>query len=208
MDTLADHKEFIVRQKVEGIEVFTGFETSNRYTVSSGSGEPVLYAYEESNWLARQFLATHRPLTFHFIDNAKTPVLQAKRGFFWLFSHLHVTDSHGQPLGSLQRRFAILKRKFSVHDPSGKPIAEIVGPLMKPNTFIVSQHDREVARVTKKWSGVLREMATDADTFHVQREATTTDPKLWALVLAAAFAIDMDFFESKGNRRSSPTFGR
>ena len=58
----------------------------------------------------------------------------------------------------------------------------------------------EVARVTKQWGGIMREAFTDADTFRVQFHKESLDQQFRMLTLAAAFAIDLDFFESKGRR--------
>ena len=205
MVDLRKHQELVVRQEVEHLEVFTGLETSNRYSVMTPEGETLLYAYEESGFLGRQFLRNHRPLTLHVVDNESKPFLTATRGFFWFLSHLHVRDASDGPVGSLRRRFAVLKRTFSLEDPAGRPLAEVRGQLIRPNTFMVYKQGSEVARITKQWSGALREVFSDADTFHIQVDHSQVDQNLARLVLATAFAIDLDFFESGGG--SSFGFG-
>ena len=55
MIDLSQHPELYVRQEIEHLEVFTGFETSNRYSVRTPSGEQLLYAFEESGLLGRSF---------------------------------------------------------------------------------------------------------------------------------------------------------
>jgi uncharacterized protein YxjI len=197
MIDLTRHPEIVVRQQVEVLEVFTGFETANRYVVSTPEGEQLLYAYEESGWLSRQFLKTHRPLTLQVIDNERQTLLSASRSFFWFLSHLHVRDGVGRPVGSLRRQFAFLKRRFLLEDASGNPIAEVQGKLFRPNTFMFYVHGSEVARVTKQWGGIMREAFSDADTFKVQQDPGL-DQDLSLLVLATAFAVDLDFFESGG----------
>ena len=197
MTDLTPYQELVVRQQIERLEVFTGFETANRYTVSTPEGEPLLHAYEESGWMARQFLRSHRPLTLNIIDPGGQTVLSASRGFFWYLSHLHMQDGAGKPLGSLRRRLTFFNRKFSLEDSSGVSIAEVQGRLLRPNTFILNVGGTEVARVTKQWSGI-REAFTDADTFRVQQDTRGRDQDFSLLVLATAFAIDLDFFESGG----------
>ena len=194
---LTQYKELIVRQEVEHLEAFTGFETVNRYSINSPEGERLLYAYEESGWAARLFLKRHRPLTLHVIDKEQRPLLTASRSFFWFFSHLHVSGGEGQRLGSLRRRFAIITRKFDIEDSSGRGIAEVQGSLRRPNTFIIRRRGSEVARITKRWSGAMREMFSDADTFQIQQEGLGIGQDLSLLILATAFAIDLDLFESR-----------
>ena len=69
---------------------------------------------------------------------------------------------------------------------------------MKPNTFTIQRDGSEIARVTKRWSGVVREAFSDADTFQIQQDAPGITRDLSLLILATAFAIDFDFFESGG----------
>ena len=198
MVDLAQYQELIVRQQVEHLEVFTGIETANRYTVSTVEGEELLHAYEESGWLARLFLKTHRPLTLHIIDQEGQPVLSASRGFFWFLSHLHMQDGADRPIGSLRRRLTFLNRKFNLEDSSGATVAEVRGRLLRPNTFILYVDDTEVARITKQWGGLAKEAFSDADTFRVQQDTRGRDQDFSLLVLATAFAIDLDFFEKGG----------
>ena len=198
MVDLTQYPELIVRQEVEHLEAFTGFETENRYSINTPEGEQVMYAYEESGFLGRLLLRKHRPMTLHVLDDAGQPMLAASRSFFWFLSHLHVHDADGRPVGSLRRRFALLNRRFILEDPEGSPLAEIRGPLLRPNTFMIERQGAEIARVTKQWSGIGREMFTDADTFRVEMDSQAMDPEFAMLVLVSAFAIDLDFFESGG----------
>ena len=78
------------------------------------------------------------------------------------------------------------------------PIAEVEGPLFRPNTFMVRQQGEEIARITKQWSGLLREGFTDADAFRVEFFGQARDQNTCLLILATAFSIDLDFFESRG----------
>ena len=128
--------------------------------------------------------------------------MTAWRSFFWLFSHLHVVDANERPVGSLRRQFALLGRRFTIEDAQGEPIAEIRGRLLRPNTFMFYRDDQEVARVTKQWSGIMREALTDADTFLVQMDTRDLGQGFAMLVLASAFVIDLDFFENSGGHGS------
>ena len=209
MVDLTRYQELVVRQEVEPLEVFTGFETSNRYSVMTPQGDTLLYAYEESGWLGRQFLRTHRPLTLRGVDNERRPVFAASRAFFWFLSHLDVRDGDDRPLGSLHRRFSVLRRRFSLEDSGGRLIGEITGSPFRRNTFILERQGREMARITKQWSGILKEAFSDADTFRIQLQSPGLDQDAILLILAAAFAIDLDAFESGGRGGGfSMTMGR
>ena len=196
MVNIADHPELIVKQEVEHLEAFSGFETENQYSVMTPSREKLLHAAEESGFLGRLFLKSHRPLTLRVVDGQGQVAIEASRDFFWFFSHLHVRDGDGRNLGSLRRQFSIMVRRFTVEDADGRPVAEVRGPMLRPNTFTVYKQDTPIARITKRWSGLLKEAVTDADTFRLELLDRNMEPDSALIVLATAFAIDLDFFES------------
>ena len=192
---LTQHPELHVRQEIEHLEVLTGLESQNRYSVRTPGGEQLLYAFEESGMLGRNVLSSHRPLTIHVVDRDNANVITASRSFFWFLSHLHVSDGAGRHIGSMQRRFSFLTRKFDLMDATGSVVAEMRGPIFRPFTFMVYRQGQEIGRVTKQWSGLGREAFTDADTFKVEVDTSRTDQKFSMLMLAAAISIDLDFFE-------------
>ena len=196
MIDLTQHQELVVRQQVEHLEAFTGFETENRYEILTPDGQSLLYAYEESGGMARVFLKTHRPLDIQVIEPDGRPILSVSRDFFWFLSHLHVSDGSGNHIGTLNRQFAVLKRRFTMTDSNDRPFGQITGSLFRPYTFFVqNSNNREIGRITKQWSGLLREGLTDADTFQVQFSDAERSHEFRLLLLASAFAIDLDFFE-------------
>lgn len=196
MVDLTRHNELIIRQEREMIEVFTPFETSNRYSVRTPDGAQVLYAYEESGTMQRQFMGTHRPLSIHVVDDNGSAVMEASRDFFWLLSHLRIS-AEGRRIGELNRRMA-LGRKFDLADANDSNIAEISGSIFRPWTFVAKDaQGNEIARINKRWSGLGREMFTDADTFQIAFTDGSTGQDFRLLMLATAFSIDLDFFENK-----------
>ena len=186
----------MVRQEVEQVEAFTGFETANRYAVLTPEGSHLMYAYEDSGAMSRQFMGSHRPLSIHVVDSGGGQVMSASRSFFWFRSHLYVNDAGGMSIGSLHRRFAFISRRFSLTDESGIQIAQIKGSIFRPHTFIVEDGSgRETGRITKEWSGMGREVFTDADSFRVQFADPERSQSFRLLLLASAFAIDLEYFE-------------
>ena len=57
-----------------------------------------------------------------------------------------------------------------------------------------------VGRISKHWSGILKEILTDVDTFGIQFPLDL-DVKMKAVMLGACFLIDFMFFESGGGQR-------
>ena len=78
-------RKLIIQQEVETVEIFTGFEARNKYSINDEHGKRLLYAYEESDAVARQFFSKSRALKMNIIDSSKNPVLTIDRPFkFWL----------------------------------------------------------------------------------------------------------------------------
>ena len=195
-----------VRQQVEMLQVFTGLETENRYKVLDPEDNDILFAYEESGFFGRQFLGGHRPLTIKILDGQGTLQLIARRKFFWFFSHLEFLSPEGRALGRMQRRFKLIGRRFDLFDDQGG-VGTIEGPLLRPNTFWLRKDGVELAKITKMWSGIGRETLTVADNFRTEYIDASLSESLRWLVLGAAFAIDLDFFENRPRGGGFP-FGR
>jgi hypothetical protein len=54
----------------------------------------------------------------------------------------------------------------------------------------------EIGKITKKWSGLLKETFSDADNFGIQFPRNC-DVKLKAILMGALFLIDMLYFETR-----------
>ncbi len=185
----------MVKQQKEMLEIFTGFETKNRFKVTTPEDETVAFMFEESRWYLRMFLGNHRPLRLRILDGQGQAAATAQRRFFWFWSHLDVRDGHDQSLGFVQRHFSFLKRRYSLTGTDGELVGSVRGGLFKPNTFTVEHRGVDAARITKQWGGAIKEMFTKADRFQVEFLAPA-DERFRTLVLALAFALDLDYFES------------
>ena len=205
---LESYPSVTVRQQVEPLQVFTGLEAKNRYRILDPDGTDILFAYEDSGFIARQFLGNHRPLSIKVMDPQGRVQLTARRNFFWFLSHLELTGPGGAPAGRVDRRFKLVGRRFDLSDGQGDSL-EVYGPMLRPNTFWLRRNGEDVGKITKQWSGVGREMFTRADTFHVEfgppegggpsAQPPLSESMRWT-VLGAAIAIDLDFFEDRGRR--------
>lgn len=200
LPVLAHAPALVIRQQKEMLEVFTDFETKNRYAIELPDGQTALYAAEAGggawDFITRSFLKAKRPFTMQLRDAYGNVALELERPWNWFFSELHVRDGHGQRLGMIDQRFAFFARQFVILGPDNRELAELHGPFFRPWTFRVLQGGQEVGRISKKWSGLLREAFTDADTFGVEL-GPSMDPRLRPLVLAATFLIDFLYFEDR-----------
>lgn len=187
----------IVRQIVEMLEVFSGLETRNRYSVLDENRRQIYYAYEESSGAALFFLKNIRALKLHVIDNNKTEQLSIDKSFSFFFPYFIVKDADGSELATIRRRFAFLKNKFEWEYMGQKYIC--ISRLAHPWTFRIFLNGQQVAHILKKWSGIGREMFSDADTFEVDL-GSVGDKKMKSIILGLAFAIDLTVFENRKRR--------
>ena len=199
MERLSSISGLVVRQQKEWGEILTGFETKNRYAIFDVSGNRLYLAAEEAgSTLLRWFLKALRPFTISVLTIDGQIILRVVRPFRFYFHRAEVVDSRGQPLGVIERRFSVLRRIYSVHASSGQEVFQLFGPILRPWTFQIRSEGSEHGKITKKWSGLLKEGFTDADNFGVMFPVEW-DVKLKALFLGAVFLIDFVHFENKGN---------
>jgi len=204
--------QYFVRQKKEWTEIIVDFETKNQYTILDPEKNELGTISEVSSgiggFLKRNFFGSHRSLDIRVHDIDGSPVLRMARDFFFLFSSLDVTAEGGAKLGSVERRFGILYKKYDLHDEHGRCFAEIRSPRWRIWTFPV-KHRSGVgeAEISKKWGGALREIFADADTFRVAIEnGNWSTTERWVL-FAAAISIDFDFFENNQGSDGLLSFG-
>ena len=156
-----------------------------------------LAAEEDGSMLLRWFLKALRPFTISVLKEDGQVLLKVTRPFRFYFHRAEVVNSKGQTIGAIERRFALLRRIYSVMDRSGKEIFQLFGPILHPWTFQIKKDETACGKITKKWSGLLKEGFTDADNFGVAFPAQW-DVKWKAIALGAVFLIDFVHFENKG----------
>ena len=197
MENLSAVSALVVSQKKAWGEITTGFETRNRYTVSDGSGNKLYVAVEEpGSTMLRLFLKALRPFTIVVLNNDGQTVLRVTRPFRFYFHRAEIADQQGRSLGVIERRFSIARRIYVVSDMSGHEAFRLFGPILHPWTFEIKNAGVQYGKITKKWSGLLKEGFTDADNFGVTF-ATEWGVEVKALVLGAVFLIDFVHFENK-----------
>ena len=201
LHNLAAANALIVRQKKEWGEILTGFETKNKYEVLDHWGNPVFQVEEEGGSFAtiitRFLLTALRPFTMHIFSLDGKGLLLLKRPFRFFFHQLEVCKANGSPLGTVKRRFSILRRRYSVLDRHGREIYQLFGPLLHPWTFLIKNGEQELGKIVKKWGGLVKEAMTVADNFGINFPQGIDLGKK-AVLLGAVFLIDFVHFENTG----------
>lgn len=82
-----------------------------------------------------------------------------------------------------------------MYDATGQECFQLLGPLLKPWTFLIRAGGREIGRITKKWTGLVKESLSDTDNFALSFPAELQlDHK--GVLLGAVFLIDFVHFEN------------
>ena len=121
------------------------------------------------------------------------------RQFELIFSRMKVSDKKG-PVGEVNQKFSLLNRRYELVPYFGSRRLTLTGPIFRPWTFNIQSGTQQLGSICKKWSGLMKEAFTRADTFEVSFDSGDLQPAEKKLILAAAIAVDIDYFEQKQKR--------
>ena len=215
LEHLVSLDQLFIKQKVELLEAFVGFETNNKYTIKNTSGQKCFYAVEDVDCCTRNCCGPSRPFEMKIFDTNQRQVAQFSRPFrcsnFWcpcFLQRLEVCCPPGNVVGYVEQDWSIFAPKFRITNATGDTILKIEGPFCTTQLcgaveFKVLSRDGavEVGRISKEWGGLVREMFTDADKFDISFPMDL-DVKMKMVMMGACFLIDFMFFEKKGNKES------
>ena len=188
--------KFKVTQEIEGIEVLTPVETDNKYSIWDEDGNEFLYAYEKSGFIGKQFLGDKRSLNLHILDINGKEIFSLKRPFYILKSKAKILMGDGTPFGSLIQKIKVAGRHFDFISPNGQIVFSVNSTVLHPWTFKVSMNGEQVAQISKKWQGFVKESVTDADNFEVDVTNIQDDSIKYA-ILITTLLIDLSTFEKR-----------
>jgi uncharacterized protein YxjI len=171
------------------------FEMRNQYTLTGDAGETI-GAIEQVGQSPFTFLArlisdldVALPVTLDVTGSDGGLAMRLHKP--WFRFRVTVKDSDGHVLGHVRKRIRLGKAVFTVTGPSGEPIGKLLSENWRSRDFrFEASSGQEVARVTKKWRGLLTEVLTDADSYAVTFPMSTDD-SVRQLALAAALAVDL-----------------
>ncbi|HEY5934367.1 MAG TPA: phospholipid scramblase-related protein [Kofleriaceae bacterium] len=190
-----------VRQKKRWLEILFAWESKNQYLVFDQNEQPVFEVQEQGkgfgNLMKRLFMGPMRWFTADVESLAQQrSLLSLKKPFRFIFHRLEVRTPDGTSLGAIQKRWTWFRRKYTVEDAGGQEVATLFGPFFRPWTFKIRMagSEEEVGLLQKKWSGLGKELFSDADNFWIQME-NIQNPQLRALLFSATVLIDVVHFE-------------
>lgn len=119
------------------------------------------------------------------------PVLSVKRGVSFFLSKVDVLDENGTLQGHFKQKFFSVGGKFDVLNVAGATVCTLEGKWTSWD-FRFMQNNSELARVSKKWAGLGKELFTSADNYMLSiNDSVGESDNVRILVMAAVMCIDM-----------------
>jgi uncharacterized protein YxjI len=119
-------------------------------------------------------------------------IITVKRGVSLFLSNVEVLDENNTLIGKFKQKFFSIGGKFDVLDANEKPLCTLKGKWTSWDFKFVTDDGKEFATVTKKWTGLGKELFTSADNYILQinPEVPANHP-LRLLIMAAVMCIDL-----------------
>ncbi|XP_075572153.1 phospholipid scramblase 1 isoform X1 [Pelecanus crispus] len=214
LEYLTQIDQILIHQQIELLEILTGFETNNKYEIKNTLGQRVYFAAEDTDCCTRNCCGPSRPFTLRIIDNLGHEVITLQRPlrcssccFPCCLQELEVQAPPGTPVGYVVQNWHACLPKFTIQDEKRMDILKITGPCVVCSCcedihFEVKSVDETstVGRISKQWTGFLKEAFTDTDNFGITFPIDL-DVKMKAVMIGACFLIDFMFFEHAGDNQ-------
>lgn len=173
------------------------FKAANNYDIHDPeTGEIVMECREEKlGFITKMLRFTDykrmTPFDVEIRTPDGTPIVRVTRGVSIFLSKVNVLDENDQVIGGFKQKFFSIGGAFSVLDANDHPLCQLKGKWTGWD-FSFMAGDRQLARVTKKWSGLGKELFTTADNYVLQIDDNVPpDSPLRQLIVGAVMCIDM-----------------
>lgn len=187
-----------LRQNLFLIKEHAGiFKAANNYDVFDPAGGAKLLECREPNLgfftKLLRFTDYKRMTPFEVVltgaDGRKA--LTVRRGVSFFLSKVEVLDESGRVVGGFKQKFFSIGGAFRVLDARDNEVCMLKGKWTSWD-FQFLKGDKELARVTKKWAGLGKELFTSADNYVLSvSDAVGEDDDVRILIMAAVMCIDM-----------------
>ncbi|XP_070849152.1 phospholipid scramblase 2-like [Chaetodon trifascialis] len=218
LEYLVQIDQILIHQKVELLEAFIGFETNNQYDIKNSLGQKIYKAKEKNDCCTRNCCGSLRSFDMKIKDNMDREVIRLIRPFRCAscccpccLQEMEVQAPPGTTIGYIKQDWHPFLPRFSIQGANKETVMKLEGPCFACNccgdvNFELKSKDgkKPIGRISKQWSGLLKEVFTDTDNFGIQFPLDM-DVKMKAVLMGACFLIDFMFFEKVGeaNQRST-----
>ena len=177
------------------------FKAANNYDIyDAGSGQQLMQCREPNLGAITKLLRftdykRNTPFEIEVRDDKDQLVILIKRGISLWRSRVEVFDGVGKLLGTFVQKVMSVGGRFAVLDSEQQEVCTLQGKWTGWE-FSFSKGEEVLAKVSKKWSGIGKEMFTSADNYVLDiSEGVEDGSDEKKLIIAAALCIDMVFKE-------------
>ncbi len=191
MHELLNRNVFFVKEHV-GV-----FKAANNFDIHDpATGEIIMLCREDNLGSVTKLLrfTDYKRMT-PFDIKVTTPdgqqLVRITRGTTFIRSRVTVLDGKDQVVGGFNQKLMSIGGKFDVLDENDRILCSLKGSWTGWDFRFIAG-DTEFAHVTKKWSGIGKELFTSADNYilHIS-DSVPSDNRVRLLILAAVLCIDM-----------------
>jgi uncharacterized protein YxjI len=173
------------------------FKAASNYDIFDPATKHQVLTCREPNlgWLTKLFRFTEykrmTPFEVEVRDASGALALRVSRGVSFFLSSVEVKDGRGALLGRFEQKFFSIGGAFDVKGPHGELVCSLKGKWTGWD-FRFERQGQQIARVSKKWSGMGKELLTSADNYvlEISPQLPENDPAR-KLILAAVLCIDL-----------------
>jgi uncharacterized protein YxjI len=173
------------------------FKASSNYDIyDPETGELIMCCREPGlGWITKAVRFTDykrmTPFDVRITTPTGDPLLQVSRGFSLFLSNVRVNDGSGELLGGFKQKLFSIGGSFTVLNAANEPVCELKGKWSGWD-FRFQSGGQELARVTKQWNGIGKELFTSADNYVLEIDNNVPpSSSLRKLILAAVMTIDL-----------------
>ncbi|HYG52691.1 MAG TPA: phospholipid scramblase-related protein [Flavobacteriales bacterium] len=136
------------------------------------------------------------PFTIQVFDLNNQLLGTISRGWIFWMSKITIADANKKILGIVKQKFRWFSPQFHLTDELGIALAEINGDWGAWN-FTISNSYGDMATITQKWAGVLKEVFTTVDKYVVSIKSPKASPQEKLAMVAIAIIIDTLYKQKK-----------
>ncbi|XP_037947196.1 phospholipid scramblase 2-like [Teleopsis dalmanni] len=198
LEYLTTVDQLLINKKVEN---FICFKTNNKYVVNNAIGQKAYNVLEDTDCCTRNCSGPSRPFNMRIFDNFQKEVIHLYRPlacsaccFPCCLQSIEISAPSGQVIGRVEQEWMLFAPSFRIKDANDETVLRIEGPYGAQsccndvNFNVVSLDGDVIGKISKKWSGFIRELFTDANCFGINFPMDL-DVCIKAVLLGATFLI-------------------
>uniref|UniRef100_A0A669CQI0 Phospholipid scramblase n=1 Tax=Oreochromis niloticus TaxID=8128 RepID=A0A669CQI0_ORENI len=192
----------------QNVEAFIGFEKNRQYEIKNILGQKIYNAKEKSDCCTRNCCGSLRSFDMTIKDNMDREVIRLIRPFRCVscccpccLQEMEVQAPPGTTIGYVKQDWHPFLPTFSIQGANKETLMRLEGPYFACNccedlNFELKGKDGDtpIGRISRQWSGLLKEAFSDTDNFGIQFPLDL-DVKMKAVLMGACFLVPHDLDE-------------